>query len=116
MSLSPVEFLNHIKDECSYLMLLSHEHTYKDFSENRTLIYAACRSLEIIGEATKNVSENLKLKYPLVEWKKMAGIRDKIIHDYFGIDTEIIWKTIESKIPELKEWIGVMIEKEQNTN
>ena len=112
MSLSPVEFLKHIKEECTYLVHLSHQHTYKEFSSSRTLIYATCRSLEIIGEATKNVSEHLKIKYPLVEWKKMAGIRDKIIHDYFGIDNEIIWKTIEIKIPELLAWIEIMIEKE----
>jgi uncharacterized protein with HEPN domain len=58
----------------------------EDISSNRTLAYAICRSLEIVGEATKNVPEELRIKYPLVEWRKMAGIRDKIIHDYFGID------------------------------
>lgn len=72
------------------------------------------RSLEIIGEATKNVPEELRIKYPLVEWRKMAGIRDKIIHDYFGIDYDIIWETIELKIPVLNEWLEIIIEKESN--
>jgi uncharacterized protein with HEPN domain len=77
MSLSSLEFLKHILEECNYLIRLSHGHTYEEFSSNRTLIYAACRSLEIIGEATKNVPDNFKIKYPLVEWKKMrvSGIK-----------------------------------------
>ena len=114
MSPSPVEFLKHIHDECSYLLRLFHENTFEDITSNRTLAYAICRSLEIVGEATKNVPEELRIKYPLVEWRKMAGIRDKIIHDYFGIDYDIIWKTIETKIPSLKEWLEIIIEKESN--
>jgi uncharacterized protein with HEPN domain len=114
MSPSPVEFIKHIHDECSYLLRLFNENSFEDITSNRTLAYAICRSLEIVGEATKNVPEELRIKYPLVEWRKMAGIRDKIIHDYFGIDYDIIWKTIETKIPSLKEWLEIIIEKESN--
>ncbi len=81
---------------------------------NRRLAYAVCRSLEIIGEAAKNVDPELKSKYPEVEWKKMAGIRDVIIHDYFGIDYEIIWQTMGKKITPLKEWMEIIIAREQS--
>jgi len=62
----------------------------------------------------KIVPDELRIKYPLVEWKKMAGIRDKIIHDYLGVDYEVVWKTIEDKIPSLQEWMEIIIEKEAN--
>lgn len=101
MSPSPIDYLRHIYDECVFLKKLFEENTFESFSSNRTIMYASCRSLEIIGEATKNVPDNLRILYPLVEWKKMAGIRDKIIHDYFGVDYEIVWETIEMKISRL---------------
>ena len=114
MSLSPVDYLRHIYDECTFLQTKYNENTFESFNNDRVLMYAVCRSLEIIGEATKNVSDELRIKYPLVEWKKMAGIRDKIIHDYLGVDYEVVWKTIEDKIPSLQEWMEIIIEKESN--
>jgi len=108
---SQVEFLRHILDECNYLLKLYKEYGFNDLTKNKTLSHAVCRSLEIIGEASKNVHVDLKLKYPLVDWKRMAGIRDVIIHDYFGLDFEIIWDTIRTDIPVLMEWMKIIIEK-----
>ena len=108
---SQVEFLHHILDECNYLLKQYKEYNFDDLTNNKTLSHAVCRSLEIIGEASKNVNTNLKLKYPLIDWKRMAGIRDVIIHDYFGLDFEIIWDTIKTDIPVLMEWIKIIIEK-----
>ncbi len=109
---SQVEFLHHILDECNYLLKQYKENTFDDFVNNKTLSHAFCRSLEIIGEASKNVNADLKLKYPLADWKRMAGIRDKIIHNYFGVDYKIIWDTVENDIPELQQWMKTIIEKE----
>lgn len=114
MSPSPIDYLQHIYDECIFLKKIFEENTFESFSSDRTIMYASCRSLEIIGEATKNVPDDLRISYPLVEWKKMAGIRDKIIHDYFGVDYEVIWETIKTKIPPLTEWMEIIIERESN--
>ncbi|MBL7931698.1 MAG: DUF86 domain-containing protein [Bacteroidia bacterium] len=68
---------------------------------DETLTKALIRSLEIIGEASKKVDNQLKTKYPHIDWKDMAGMRDKLIHDYFGIDYEIVYDVIAHHIPEL---------------
>ena len=66
---------------------------------------AVIRSLEIIGEATKKLDDEFKNQYPHIEWKKMAGTRDKLIHDYFGVDYDIVWDIIENKLPDLQFFI-----------
>lgn len=72
------------------------------------------RSLEIIGEATKKLPQDFKSEHSHVEWKKMAGTRDVLIHDYFGVDWEIVWNVITTKLPQLKEDIeNILKELEQ---
>ena len=110
---SQVDFLHHILDECVYLKDYYKEISFSVFCNDKTLTNAVCRSLEIIGEATKNIHPDIKAKYPLVDWKRMAGIRDIIIHDYFGLDYEVIWDTIKTDIPDLKQWIEIIIEAEK---
>ena len=66
---------------------------------------AVIRSLEIIGEARKKLDDEFKNQYPHIEWKKMAGTRDKLIHDYFGVDYDIVWDIIENKLPDLQFFI-----------
>ena len=113
---SQVEFLNHILDECNYLLEQHSKITFDDLLKNKTLSHAFCRSLEIIGEAAKNIHPYLKTKYHLADCKRMAGMRDKIIHNYFGVDHKIIWDTIEKDIPELHQWIKTIMEKENPSN
>ncbi len=60
------------------------------------------REIEIIGEATKRLTEEFKGKYPNIPWKKMAGMRDKLIHDYFGVDVDAVWDTVKQDIPVLE--------------
>ncbi len=112
---SQIEFLHHILDECDFLLRQYQSNTYEELLQNKTLSHAICRSLEIIGEATKNVHPNLRSKYPLVDRREMAGIRDKIIHDYFGIDYALIWETIKTDIPILKEWMELIIANEKSS-
>ena len=64
---------------------------------------AVIRKFEIIGEATKNIPESIKEKYPHIPWREMAGFRDKLIHFYFGIKYELVWDTVKLRLPELKE-------------
>ena len=69
------------------------------------------RNLEIIGEAVKNIPSNIKDKCPAIEWKKIAGLRDILAHEYYGIDLEILWDIIENKLPALKKELARLIKK-----
>jgi len=72
-----------------------------EFAKNELLQDAIIRNIEIIGEAAKKISADYKQAYRDIEWKEIAGMRDKLIHDYFGVDIDIIWKTIQQDIPYL---------------
>lgn len=76
--------------------------TFEDFVEDIKTQYAVIRALEIIGEAAKNVPEDIRQKYPAVPWKDLAGIRDKLIHAYFGVNLEVVWLSVKEGIPESK--------------
>ena len=73
------------------------------FYKNKEKKYAVVRALEIIGEAAKNLSKEVRAKHKEIPWKDIAGMRDKLIHGYFGIKWELVWETIKNKIPELKK-------------
>jgi uncharacterized protein with HEPN domain len=109
---SQVEFLQHILAECVYLLTESKSNTAGEFLQNERLKRAVCRSLEIIGEASVKIVPAFKLKYPLVPWREMGDIRNKIIHHYFGVDYDIVWDTVTNNIPPLKESIELLIEQE----
>jgi len=79
--------------------------TYDEFAEDRKTINAVVRSLGIIGEATKNIPDSIREKYSEIRWKSMAGMRDKLIHEYSGVDLAIVWKTIQNNIAEVKPLI-----------
>jgi uncharacterized protein with HEPN domain len=80
--------------------------TYQEFiKDKKKTLNTVIRSIEIIGEASKQLPNHLKAKYPELPWKEITGMRDKLIHAYFGMDTETIWETIKHNIPELKKTI-----------
>ncbi len=94
-------YIEHILDCIEKIIRFSEGVTYAEFSENELLQDGIIRNIEVIGEASKKVSQNLKQVYFHIPWKEMAGMRDKLIHDYFGIDLDVIWKTIQLDIPDL---------------
>ncbi|MCD6413591.1 MAG: DUF86 domain-containing protein [Elusimicrobia bacterium] len=103
-------FLRHILDEINFLLNETKGFEYEDFFSNELLKKGCARSFEIIGEAAKNLSDEFKQKYKEMEWKKIAGMRDKIIHFYFGVNYSILWQTIKVKLPSLKEKIENIVE------
>ncbi len=102
MSKEPIEYIKHILEECSYLRsVVGNDLSKDDFLQNETLKRATVRSLEIIGEATKKIPADFKVKWISIEWKSMAGMRDRLIHDYMGTNYHIVWDVIKNKIPQL---------------
>ena len=83
--------------------------TYKEFITDRKTSLAVIRSLEIMGEASKKIPSSIRNKYPSIQWKRISGMRDKLIHEYFGVDNEILWQVIKKDIPVLKKKIMKII-------
>lgn len=105
MSKSSIEYLKHIRDELNYLEKASAGLDKDKFMNNATLQKAFTRSLEIVGEAVKNLPSDFRDKYSYVNWKSMAGMRDKLIHHYFGVDYDIVWDVVANEAPKLKKQI-----------
>lgn len=114
MLASNLELLRHIQDECDFILKHTNGKSKETVLSDNVLSRAIVRSLEIIGEAARKVDDEFKSAYPHVEWKKMAGTRDRLIHDYFGIDYDIVWDIIEAKLPDLHHFIGEIIKQNES--
>lgn len=105
-------FINHILDEVNYIIEETKDLDYDSLMSNETLKRALIRSLEIIGEATKNLSKEFRDRHPNIEWKEMAGLRDKLIHYYFGVDWDTVWDVIKEEIPKLENKLKKLSEEQ----
>jgi uncharacterized protein with HEPN domain len=85
------------------------------FGRDEVLKRACVRALEIIGEATKKLPAEIRLKYPDVEWRNMAGMRDRLIHDYLGVDYELVYDVAKTKVPELGRQIELILQREERS-
>ena len=110
-------FLEDIIKSCEYIQEFVEGIDFDQFLNDEKTSSAVIQKFGIIGEAVKNIPEFIKQKYPDIAWKDMAGMRDRLIHGYFGVDYVLVWDTIESDIPEIITSISQILdelEKEQN--
>lgn len=110
MSKNPVEYLKHIQDECAYIISVSKNLLFDDFVKDETLKRAVVRSLEIIGEASKKIPADFKTEWNSIAWKQMAGMRDRLIHDYMGVNYAIVLDVIKNKIPDIHKQISEFLQ------
>ena len=99
------EFLDYVEDIIGAMedaMSFVEGMDYDDFAKDKRTIYAVIRALEVIGEAVKKIPNSVRKRHPEIPWKDMAGMRDKLIHEYFGVDLRRVWKTVKENIPNLK--------------
>jgi uncharacterized protein with HEPN domain len=106
-------YLEHILDAISNAEQFVEGVTKEEFFENKEKQYAVLRALEIIGEATKNLSRDLEAKNREIQWRDIVGMRDKLIHGYFGINLNLVWETVKKNLPDLKRQTLKMLKEER---
>ncbi len=113
MKKEPLVFIEHIIDSIEKIEMFMKGISKENFQKNIQLQDALVRRIEIIEEAVKNLPKNFKNRHLGIPWIKIAGMRDKLTHHYFGVDLEIVWKTVNEDIPILKKYIQSILEKEK---
>jgi uncharacterized protein with HEPN domain len=95
-------FVKHILESIALIEEYACHLSEEDFIKSRQIQDAVMRRLEIIGEATKNIPDDFRNKYPDIPWREIAGMRDILIHNYFGVDLDLTWRTVKDNLPDLK--------------
>jgi len=109
MKKDPRIFLKHILESIEEAEGFVENTSEEEFSRDVKTQDAVARRIEIIGEAVKNLPESFKKKYPEIEWREIAGMRDKLIHHYFGIEMSVVWSTSKKDLPKLKKQISKIL-------
>ena len=104
-------FLNDKLKSSEKILRYADDKSFEEFVGDEMLTDAVIRNLEVIGEAVKNLPAGVKQKFGDIEWKKIAGLRNTLIHEYFGIDYEVLWGIVKNKVPQLKEQVEVIFDR-----
>lgn len=108
------DYIQDILDSIDAIEEFVKEMQFKDFSKDKKTIYAVVRGVEIIGEATKHIPASIRNKYPKIPWKDMSGMRDKVIHEYFGVDLKVVWRTAKEELSPIRPLIRKVLEELEN--
>ncbi|MCA2628727.1 MAG: DUF86 domain-containing protein [Microcystis sp.] len=107
------DFLQDILEAICQLEKMTQGLSFEEFSTKIEIFLSAVKLIEIIGEAVKNIPDEVRVNYPNIPWKNIAGMRDKLVHEYWAIDEKVVWKVIQNNLPQLKRIIISIIEKLQ---
>jgi len=103
--------LKHILDAISEIEAYTKKKSIEDFTNNSMLKFASVKQLEIIGEAANHISEEMIKDFPEIKWRSVIGLRNLLIHEYFGIDVRIVWNIITNDLPKLKKQIQTVLDR-----
>ena len=103
--------LQHILDAIEDIESYTVDADFEKFMENSMMRFACIKQMEIIGEASNHISDEVKSQFSTIEWRQIIGMRNVFVHEYFGVDTKIVWEIIKGDIPDLKDKISKVFRK-----
>jgi len=103
-------YLEHILESIEQIEDYTHDLLEVEFMDSKETQDAVFRRLEVIGEAVKNIPDDFRKNHPEIPWRKIAGMRDNLIHEYFDVDLPLVWDTVKNSVPKLKEQIVSLLE------
>jgi uncharacterized protein with HEPN domain len=103
-------FLRHVLDALDAVLEFSKGLDETDFKKDKLIQAGVIQKLEVMGEATKRLSAKFKVGHPEVAWRRIAGMRDKLIHDYLGVDLDLVWRVVQNDLPELRRKIKAILD------
>ena len=113
MSRIYIDYLHDMLENANRAIQFTEGMNFESFSKDEKTIYAVIRAVEIIGEATRNIPEEIRAKYPEIPWRDASNMRNKLVHRYFGINIEVIWQTLNEDLPMLATTLQEIIRREE---